>query len=410
MTAPTLFIIIMAIYIADFVWSRYLSWINMVWSKKPVPDILKDIYNAEQYERQQLYFQTNAKFGLLVSLVSFVAMATMLILDGFAWINTMVESMMLSATISSITFFAIIYVANDIIGLPFDIYDIFVIEQRFGFNKTTPKTFVLDKLKGYLLTALIGGLLLWAIITIYDATPNFFWLWAWLVVSIFSLFMATFYSNLIVPLFNKQTPLGEGSLRNKIESFAQTVDFKLTNIYTIDGSKRSTKANAYFTGMFGKKRIVLYDTLIDKLSEDEIVAVLSHEIGHYKHRHTTQSIVISLTSNLLMFILLGIILKSDLFAQALGVSQALFHINIVVFGILYTPISMLLDIFANIMSRRAEYQADNFAKTHGQGQHLISALKRLSSDSLSNLTPHPLRVFIDYSHPTLYQRVLNLTK
>ncbi len=410
MTPNTLFFIILAIFIADFVFGRCLSWLNIVASKSKLPVQLEDIYDNDQYQRQQQYFRTNSKFGMITSLFSFVIMLIMLILYGFAFVNEIVVGWQLSSVWSSIVFFGILYIANDIIGLPFDIYDTFVIEQRFGFNRTTIKTFIFDKIKTLLLTAIIGIGLLYFIISIYNATPDYFWLLAWLAVTLFGLFMSLFYSDLIVPLFNKQTPLPEGELRNKIEAFATKAQFNLKNIYTIDGSKRSTKANAYFTGMFGKKRIVLYDTLIQMLTPEEVVAVLAHEIGHYRLRHTAKSLAISLPSSLLLFWLLGMVLQSNVFAQALGVDTATFHINIIAFGILYTPFSMLLGIVQNIVSRIFEYQADNFAKSYGLQNELISSLKKLSADSLSNLTPHRLVVFTNYSHPTLYQRILNLNR
>lgn len=410
MTPNTLFFIILAVFIADFIFGRYLSWLNIMASKNKLPIELEDIYDNEQYQRQQQYFRTNSKFGMISSLFSFSIMLIFLILQGFAIVNEIVVGWQLSLVWSSIVFFGILYIANDIIGLPFDIYDTFVIEQRFGFNRTTIKTFVFDKVKALLLTTIIGIVLLYSIISIYNATPDYFWLLSWLAVTLFGLFMSLFYSDLIVPLFNKQTPLPEGELRNKIEAFASKAQFNLKNIYTIDGSKRSTKANAYFTGMFGKKRIVLYDTLIQTLTPEEIVAVLAHEIGHYRHRHTVKSLAISLPFSLLLFWLLGMVLQSNMFAQALGVATATFHINIITFGILYTPLSMLLGVVQNVVSRRFEYQADNFAKSYGLRNELISSLKKLSADSLSNLTPHRLVVFINYSHPTLCQRILKLNR
>ena len=410
MTPRTLFLIILTIYIADFVFGRYLSWLNIRSSKNPIPAELSGIYDSERYHKQQQYFRANSRFGMTVSSFSFVVIMAMLLFGGFASINDIVQSWSLSAVWTSIAFLGILYIANDLIELPFDIYDTFVIEQRFGFNKTTAGTFVFDRLKGYLLTAIIGGALLYAVIYIYNAIPQYFWILAWAVVSVFGLFMSVFYSDIIVPIFNKQKPLVDGELRRSIEQFADRVGFSLKNIYTIDGSKRSTKANAYFTGMFGKKRIVLYDTLIEKLSTEEIVAVLAHEIGHYKHRHTMKSMVMSLLSNLLLFWLLGIVLGNDIFARALGCTSASFHINILVFGILYSPISTVLGVSMNVLSRKFEYQADGFAKQYGYGAALVSALGRLSSDSLSNLTPHRLVVFTEYSHPTLYQRIKELNK
>ena len=410
MTANTLFIIILAVYVADFLFERYVSFLNIKSSQKPVPSILKDVYDEEKYAKQQRYFRANARFGMITATFSFVVMMIMLLLGGFGWVDEIVRSFGFSEIFTTLIFFGILFLVNDILTTPFEIYDIFVIEQKFDFNRVTPKIFILDKLKNYFLFALIGGGLLSLIVWIYQLTPQYFWLLAFSAITVFSLFMLLFYSDVIVPLFNKQTPLGEGELRNEIEKFAQKADFNLKNIYVIDGSKRSTKANAYFTGLWGKKRIVLYDTLIEKMTPQEIVAVLSHEIGHYKHRHTLKNLMVMLPSNLLLFFFLGIILKNDIFAQALGGQQASFHLNVLCFGILYTPISMLLEIFGNIISRKFEFQADNFSKSYNLGNELVSALKKLSETSLSNLTPHPLAVFVRYSHPTVYQRIKNLLK
>ncbi len=409
MNSQTIFILIIVILTADFVIERLLSLLNIRHSKLPLPQILSDIYDTEKYQKQQEYFRTNTRFGLLTSSFSFIVILLMLILGGFGWLDGVVSGKIDNIILQSLLFFGILFIVNDFISIPFEWYDTFVIEQRFGFNKTTPKTFVFDKLKGYLLTIIIGGLLLSAIIFIYQLTPEYFWLIAWGVITAFSLFMSMFYSELIVPLFNKQSPLPEGELRTEIEKFAHKSGFKLKNIYQIDGSKRSTKANAYFSGLGPKKRIVLYDTLMDKLNTQEIVAVLAHEVGHYKHKHTLKSMLVSLPASLLMFYLLGLFLSSDTLAQSLGGTKAIFHLNIIVFGILYSPVSLIIDLGGNILSRKFEYQADNFANRYGFGDELIAGLKKLSATSLSNLMPHPLNVFLHYSHPTLYQRIKNIT-
>jgi STE24 endopeptidase len=242
--------------------------------------------------------------------------------------------------------------ASDIINIPFSVYDTFVIEEKYGFNKTTPKTFVFDQVKGWLLGAIIGGGLLALIIFIYQKTQNMFWIYAWAVVAAFSIFMAMFYSNLIVPLFNKQTPLEEGELRTAIQQFAEKVGFKLDNIFVINGSKRSTKANAYFTGLGAKKRIVLYDTLIEEMETDEIVAVLAHEIGHYKKKHVIQGLIISLVQAGIVLFIFSLLIDNPHLSKALGVEEPNFHIGLVAFGILYAPVSFVLGIFMNQLSRK----------------------------------------------------------
>lgn len=404
-----LYFAIILILVADFGLERYLAHLNIKHSKNKLPDILSDIYDADKYARQQDYFRSNTRFEMLTSSFSFAIIFLMYALGGFGWLDQYLTIFIANDIFRTLVFFGLLFLANDLLTTPFSWYDTFVIEQRFGFNKVTPRIFIVDKLKGYALTIIIGGGLLYLIISIYKLTPNYFWLLAWSAITVFSLFMSMFYSELIVPLFNKQTPLAEGELRTEIEKFAGEVGFKLKNIFVIDGSKRSTKANAYFTGLGPKKRIVLYDTLMDKMTTDEIVAVLAHEIGHYKHKHTLKNIVISLPSTLLLFFILGLMLKSDTLAQALGGSAANFHLNVLAFGIIYSPVSLILNLITNQLSRRYEYQADNYAASHGFGTQLISGLKKLSSTSLSNLTPHPLYVFLHYSHPTLYQRIKNIT-
>jgi len=308
----------------------------------------------------------------------------------------------------ALSFFAIIGLAQELLMTPFSIYDTFVIEERFGFNKTTVKTYISDKIKGLLLAAILGGVILTVIMVIWSKTGNFFWLLAWAVVTLLSIFMSMFYSILIVPLFNKQTPLEEGELKNKIEEFAKKAGFRLKNIFVIDGSKRSTKANAYFTGFGPKKRIVLYDTLINDLTTEEIVAVLAHEIGHYKKRHMLSGLATGIAESGIMFYVFSLLVNSPALSNALGVDEPKFHIGLVAFGILYTPISFFINIITNYISRKHEYQADHFAAQFDLGKPLVSALIKLSEKNLSNLTPHPLYVFFHYSHPTLLQRLNKL--
>ena len=400
-----IFWIVVVLMLGDFALERILSILNMRHSTQPIPDILSGIYDEEKYTRQQSYFRTNVRLGMVSSVCSFLLTFGLFVFKGFAWIDGLARMCTSNELLVSLLFFLFFGILSALVGLPFQIYDTFVVEERFGFNKVTPKLFILDRLKGWILSILISGLLLTAVIFIYQLLPDYFWLVAWAVVSAFSLFMSLFYSELIVPLFNKQTPLPEGELRSAIEAFANKTGFSLKNIYVIDNSKRSTKANAYFTGWGKKKRIVLYDTLIDLMSTDEIVAVLAHEIGHNKYKHTIKHIVVSLLTNLLMFYLLGLVLKYDVFAQAAGCEKASFHVNILVFGVLYTPLSLLMGLAGNVLSRSNEFQADAFVKENGMADALVSALKKLSAQSLSNLTPHPAYVFFNYSHPTLYERV-----
>jgi STE24 endopeptidase len=329
----------------------------------------------------------------------------MFVFKGFAFVDNIARNYTSQPILLALIFFGIIMLASDLIHTPFSVYDVFVIEEKFGFNKTTVKTFILDKLKGWLLGAIIGGGILSLVIWFYHLTTNYFWLIAWIFVSLFSIFMTMFYSSLIVPLFNKQTPLEEGELRNKIMTFSEKVGFKLKNIYVIDGSKRSTKANAYFSGLGAKKRIVLYDTLIADMKPDEILAVLAHEIGHYRKKHTLTGTILSIIQSGILLYIFSLFVGNPLLSEALGVTETSFHIALLTFGFLYSPISTILGLLFNVISRKHEYQADRFAGEEFNSGSLIGALKRLSGKNLSNLTPHPVYVWINYSHPTLLQRI-----
>ena len=408
MSAQLLFYLILSIVILNFILDQVLDYLNTKRFKDPIPKELSDVYDAQEYEKSQNYKAEKNRLSQITSWISFIALLLMLIFDGFAYVDSVARDLVSHPILVALVFFGILMLASDIISTPFSYYSTFVIEERFGFNKMTPKTFWLDKLKGWFLGAIIGGVLLSLIIWFYYKFPETFWIYAWVMISVFSLFMNMFYAKLIVPLFNKQTPLEDGSLRDKIEAFAQKEGFQLDNIYVIDGSKRSTKANAYFSGFGSEKRITLYDTLIDDLEEEEIVAVLAHEVGHYKHKHIIYNLSISIITTGITLWLLSLLVGNPLLSQALGVNQPGFHIGLIAFGILYTPISTITGLLMNALSRKFEYQADNFAKTTFSSKHLISSLKKLSQKSLSNLTPHPLYVKIHYSHPSLLQRVQNL--
>jgi STE24 endopeptidase len=405
-----IFWIIITIITLDFLFENYLDYLNIRNMGKKLPPELDGIYDREKYNKQQAYQRENHKFGIISGTFSFVLVLAMFLLFGFALVDSFVWSLTSSSIVAALLFFGIIMLASHIIQLPFSVYDTFVIEEKYGFNKTTPKIFILDQLKGLALGAVIGGGLLALIVFIYQETQNMFWIYAWAVVAFFSVFMTMFYSNLIVPLFNKQTPLEEGELRTAIQKFAETADFKLDNIYVINGSKRSTKANAYFTGFGGRKRIVLYDTLIEEMETEEIVAVLAHEIGHYKKKHVAQGLVISLLQTGIILFIFSLLIDNPHLSKALGVEEPNFHIGLIAFGILYSPVSFVLGIFMNRLSRKNEYQADEFAAVKYKPRPLAMALKKLSQKNLSNLTPHPLYVFFNYSHPPLLQRLNHLNK
>lgn len=408
MAPEIIFILIVVFLCGDFIVERVLEWLNTMAMSPRLPDKLKGIYDEKEYERFQHYKRENDRFDLISSSFSFVAMLIFLCLGGFGWLNAWVVSWTDSMILQTLLFMLCLSLASGIFSLPFDWYAIFHIEEKYGFNKTTPQIYVLDLLKGMLVSGVIGGILLAAIVWFYRWAGPSFWLYAWGIVTVFSVFMALFYSQLIVPLFNKQTPLEEGSLRNKIRNFAREVGFKLDNIYVIDGSKRSTKANAYFTGFGPKKRIVLYDTLIKDLTEEEIVAVLAHEVGHNKKKHTLQFMLASVVQTGFILWLFSLFVNQPALSLALGGDRAYFQLGLIAFTILYSPVNMVLGLFLNFWSRKNEYEADAFAARYYDGGFLISGLKKISVKALSNLTPHPVYEWVYYSHPSLLKRIGNI--
>ncbi|MEC3908401.1 M48 family metallopeptidase [Tamlana sp. 2201CG12-4] len=410
MTASTLFYIIIGIIILNFLVDKILDALNAKHFNDELPEDLKDVYDATEYKRSQSYKATKYKFGLLTSTFSIVLTLGFLFFDGFEFVDNMARTFSENPVIVALIFFGIIMIGSDILTTPFSYYSTFVIEEKFGFNKTTKKIFFLDKVKSWLMMAILGGGILALIIWFYQVTGTSFWLYAWALVAVFTLFMNMFYSRLIVPLFNKQSPLEAGDLRDNISAYAKTVGFKLNKIFVIDGSKRSTKANAYFSGFGNEKRVTLYDTLINDLEVDEIVAVLAHEVGHYKKKHIIFNLFASILLTGLTLYILSLFISNPLLSNALGVEQPSFHIGLIAFGLLYSPISEVTGLIMNVFSRKFEYQADDYAKNTYKAEPLITSLKKLSKNSLSNLTPHPAYVFMHYSHPTLLNRIKNLRK
>ncbi|MFD2914317.1 M48 family metallopeptidase [Psychroserpens luteus] len=410
MTSTTLFYIIIFIIVINFIIDKVLDYLNAKNYDNPIPKELQDVYDETEYKKSQAYKKTNYKFGIWSSLFSLALTLGFLFFDGFEYVDNIARSYSENPIVVALIFFGIIMLGSDLISTPFSYYKTFVIEERFGFNKTTKKTFVLDKIKGLIMMVIIGGAILALIIWFYEQTQELFWLYAWGIVTVFTVFMNMFYSKLIVPLFNKQTPLEDGTLRDKISEYAKSVGFNLDKIFIIDGSKRSTKANAYFSGFGSEKRVTLYDTLVKELDEEEIVAVLAHEVGHYKKKHIVFNLVASIALTGLTLFILSVFISNPLLSNALGVEIASFHVGLIAFGLLYSPISEVTGLLMNQLSRKFEYQADDFAKNTYKAEPLITSLKKLSKNSLSNLTPHPAYVLMHYSHPTLLERVRNLRK
>lgn len=410
MTSDTLFYILISILIISFIVDKVLDALNAKHYKDPIPPELSDVYEEEDYLKSQNYKKANDRFSSIASSISLVVTLFFFYLDGFAFVDEWARTFSDNTIIIALIFFGSIMFASDLLSTPFSYYHTFIIEEKFGFNKTTLKTFLVDKIKGWLMSAILGGLLLSIIIWFYESVGSNFWLYAWGIIAVFVFFMNMFYARLIVPLFNKQTPLCDGSLKTKIQDYAQKVGFKLDKIVVIDGSKRSTKANAYFSGFGSEKRVTLFDTLIKDLEEEEIVAVLAHEVGHYKRKHILFNLIINILIMGFTFWLLSLFIGNPILTEALNVALPSFHIGLIAFGILYSPISELTGLVMNFISRIFEYQADNYAKETFDATPLISGLKKLNKNNLSNLTPHPAYVFVYYSHPTLLQRYHNIKK
>jgi len=370
-----------------------------------IPKQLEGIYDKEKYTNQQAYQKMNSRLGLYMSLVSFIGLSIVLVFKLFGWLDQFLREYVSDTILLSMLFLGIFYVLNEIISLPFSYYSTFTIEEKFGFNKSTRKLFWLDQIKSFVITTILGGAIIILLVWLLSNISEYWWVYAWIAITLLSLFMTFFYSDLIVPLFNKQEPLKEGELRTAIEDFAGKAGFELKNIYVMDASKRSSKANAYFTGFGNKKRIVLYDTLINDLTTEEIVAVLAHEIGHYKKRHILYSLIGSVIYTGIILFLLSLFIGDKSLALAFGSEVPSFHLGIIAFSILFSPISVLIGIFLNMISRKNEYEADAFAAGLGLSGPLIEGLKKLSVKSLSNLNPDRLYVFVYYSHPTLLQRI-----
>jgi len=399
-------IIILATIAVDFVLDLVSNYLNLKSLSKELPDEFEGIYNEETYAKSQEYTKTQTRFGFITGGFDLVVLLGFWFSGGFNWLDEIVRAWGFGELVTGLLYIAVLMVAKSVISLPFSIYSTFVIEERFGFNKTTPKTFVLDLVKGLGLGLLIGMPLLAGILAFFMYTGDLAWLYAWIAITLFSLVMQYVAPTWIMPLFNKFTPLEDGELRTAIEEYTDKVDFPLQGLFVIDGSKRSSKSNAFFTGFGKNKRIALYDTLIENHTNDELVAVLAHEIGHYKKKHIIKGMITSVVQTGAMLFVLSIFLQAEGLFDAFYMDEMSVYAGLIFFGMLYAPIDMILSIFMQISSRKHEYEADEFAATTtGKPEYMIATLKKLSKDNLSNLTPHPFYVFLNYSHPPALQRI-----
>lgn len=405
MTSQTVLYIILGIFLISSIFDQILSYLNLKHHKRELPPEFAGKYDADKYAKSYDYHEVNYRFSLLRSIPSFIIVLGLLAFGGFGWLDAQLRTITEHAIGLPLLFFGVLFIASDLLSIPFQWYQTFNIEEKFGFNKMTPKTFWLDKLKGYALSIVIGGIVMGVLLWLVDWLGSGFWIWFWIFMALFMLFVNVFYTTLLLPIFNKLTPLEGGDLRTAIEDYSQKVSFPLDNIFVMDGSKRSSKSNAFFSGLGKQKKIVLFDTLIEKHSKEELVAVLAHEVGHYKKKHIIQGFVLSILQSGLMLFILSRFVGSPALSEALGAGQYGIHLNLMAFGLLYSPISVVISLLMNVFSRKNEYEADNYAATTYEAGPLKEALIQLHEHNLSNLTPHPTYVFFNYSHPTLLQRL-----
>ena len=408
LTAEFWYWFFLGLILFNYIFSNILELVNSKNWKTLIPDEVKDFYDEKKYIKAREYKIETGRISFFSGTISFLISFGLIWFKGFGYISNYIDLYFNSAFIKTSVFFLFFYLINFLISIPFSYYSTFYIEETYGFNKTTIKTFILDKIKSVALSFLIGGTLIFLAMLVLDLFEKGYWLYLWIGLSAFVVFLNMFYAQLIVPIFNKLTPLDNGLLREKIEKYADKVGYSLKNIFVIDGSKRSTKANAFFSGLGPKKTIALYDTLIEKHSDEELVAVLAHEVGHFKKKHILLTLIISILQLGLMSYLFEVCMSYNNIAEALGSSQMNFHIGLIAFSFVFSPIGLIIGIFLNILSRKNEFEADDYAKKTYDGNALQLALKKLSVDTLSNLYPHPLYVFVHYSHPPLIQRLSNL--
>jgi len=404
--AHKILVVILVVMVGACLLDVLVNWLNVRQLTTRVPSEFEGYYDAARYQTAQDYLRANTWLAMIKTIIFTVLIVAFILAGGFALVDQVARHFQAGAIVTGLVFAALLMVPLFFIQLPFAVYETFVIEERYGFNRMTVGTFVLDLLKSVALAGVLGALALALVLWFFEKACVWAWVYAWLGLFGFQLFLVFIAPVAIMPLFNKFVPLPPGELRQAIETYARSQDFKMQGVYAMDGSRRSSKANAMFTGFGRFRRIVLYDTLIQKHTVPELVSVLAHEIGHYQRRHIYKFLLISLVSSGLMFFILSLMIRAPALFQAFGVAQPSVYAGIVFFGLLYTPIDMTLSVFGNWMSRRFEYEADTFAVTTGnQPESMIVALKKLSVDNLANLTPHPLKVFFDYSHPPVLQRI-----
>tara|TARA_B100001013_G_scaffold340297_1_gene263326 strand:+ start:149 stop:1399 length:1251 start_codon:yes stop_codon:yes gene_type:complete len=399
-------IIIIIALVAEYFLGIVSNVLNLRALKPEPPEQLQDIYEPEQYKKSQQYTRVNTGYDMITGTFNLAVLLTFWFFGGFNEMDVLVRGWELPEIVTGVLYIGILGLLYTAITLPFSAYHTFVIEAEFGFNKTTLATFVMDRLKGLALAVVLGVPIMGAIIGFFEYAGSLAWLYAWVVLTVITVFVQFVAPTWIMPLFNKFTPLEPGELRDAIFDYAGSVDFKIDNIFVVDGSKRSSKANAFFTGFGKNKRIALFDTLVENHTVPELVAVLAHEIGHYKKRHIMQGLVTSIIHTGVIFFLLSIFLESQGLFDAFFIDEKSVYTGLLFFGLLYTPIEVVLSVVMQAISRKHEYEADRWSvQTFRHPGELSEALRKLSKENLSNLAPHPFYVSLNYSHPPLLQRV-----
>jgi len=406
-----LYYCIIAIMLINLLIDVGLEVLNLRYKPNRLPQIISDIYDNDSYLRQQSYEQETTRFAMIESIFTSAVAVLFFAFGGFALLHALVSDVVANKILQTLLFFGALALASFTISIPFSYYDKFVVEERYGFNKTTMRVFVTDIFKSLLISTVVGGLIIGLITWLFYFNPLVFWILALLVVVVFVLLMNALYSTVLLPLFNKKTPLPEGELKRKVIDFANSLNFSINSIFVIDGSKRSTKGNAFFSGFGRKKSIFLYDPLLEKLSDDEVLAVLAHELGHYKKHHVWVNLLTGVVTSGLFLFLFNRFAQSETLTQVMGGlpgSGYVFHLNLIAFVMLVEPVQTLIGLATNQLSRSMEYAADRFAADHGMAMPLGRALKKLAALNYSNLTPHPWYVAVNYSHPTLLMRLVAL--
>lgn len=403
------FIFVLAAVVGFYLLDLVSELMNLGSLRPELPAEFAGVYDTDKYAQSQNYTRVTTRADMIQATASLLVFLTFWFVGGFGWLDERLGQISQNWMVRGLCYMGVLYVASSMVSLPFEIYSTFVIEERFGFNKTTPAVFISDRIKSLLLTAALGAPLVASIMWIFSRFGDAAWLYGWIVVTAFTLIMAYLGPALILPLFYKLRPLPLGELKTAIEDMAASCKFPLAEVCQVDGSRRSTKANAFFTGFGRNKKIALYDTLIEKQTVGELVAILAHEIGHFKKKHIIQNLVLSIVQMGILFFLLGLFMNNEKLHQAFGVKQVSIYTSLVLFLLIYEPLSKLLSIGMMMLSRRNEFEADAYAsEVTGVPADLVSGLKKLSTDNLSNLTPHPAYVFLNYSHPPVLQRIMAL--